>query len=106
MVGVLDPTLTSLRTEPSIVVVDVGCIFTGLGAVVPRMSTVTTNFARWVRAHGMDGMHSALGSRLGTLLVLALVGDHLFDQGRNLGNSKVQIGSSSSSIEMVYGCCR
>ena len=27
----------------------------------------------------LDGMHSALGSGLGTLLVLALVGDHLFN---------------------------
>ena len=55
MVGVIDPPLISLWTEPGVVVVDVGCVFSGIGAVIPRVSTVTTNFARKVRVHSMDG---------------------------------------------------
>jgi hypothetical protein len=49
-----------LWTAPVVVIVDVGRIFTGLGAVVPQVSTVTTNFARWVRVHGMDGNEQLL----------------------------------------------
>ena len=37
----------------------------------------------------LDGMHSTLGSGLGTLLVAALVGDHLFNHGHSLGNREV-----------------
>ena len=122
--------LATLWTEPVVVVVvDVGRIFTGLGAVIPRVSTITTNFTRQVRVHGLDrnehllfvpfveflqlvvhfggehirlldGMHSAFGSELGTLLVPALVGDHLLDQGFGIGDGEIEIGPSSSSVQV------
>ena len=38
-----------------VVVVEVGAVFTGFGAVVPRMSISTTDFAREVSTHGIDG---------------------------------------------------
>jgi hypothetical protein len=38
-----------------IVVVEVGVVFTGFGAVVPRMSIVAADFAHEVRIHGVDG---------------------------------------------------
>ena len=38
-----------------VVVVEVGTIFTGLGAVVPRVSIIATDFTREVRTHGVDG---------------------------------------------------
>ena len=38
-----------------VVVVEVGAIFMGLGAVVPRVSIIATDFAREVQTHGVDG---------------------------------------------------
>ena len=45
-------------------------------------------------------MHTTFGSGLGTLLVPALVGDHLFNQGCSLGNRKIKIGSSSKLSQL------
>ena len=38
-----------------IVIVEVGIVFTGLGAVIPRVSIIATDFACEVRTHGVDG---------------------------------------------------
>ena len=35
-------------TVPIVIVVEVGAVFTGFGAVVPQMSFITTDFAREV----------------------------------------------------------
>ena len=54
----LVPPLASLLwTVPVVVVVVVeeGTVFTGIRAVVPRMSIVTADFAREVRTHGVNG---------------------------------------------------
>ena len=42
------PLATLWWTVPVVVVVEVGAVFTGFGAVVPRMSFITTDFAREV----------------------------------------------------------
>ena len=49
------PPLDSLLWTVPVVIVEVGAVFTGFGAVVPRVSFITTNFAREVRTHGVDG---------------------------------------------------
>ena len=54
----LVPPLASLWwTVPVVVVVvlEVGAVFTGFGAVIPRMSIITADFAREVRTHGVNG---------------------------------------------------
>ena len=53
----LVPHLASLWwTVPVIVVVvEVCAVFTGFGAIVPRMSIVTADFAREVRTHDVNG---------------------------------------------------
>ena len=49
----LVPPLASLLwTIPIVVVVEVGAVFTGFGAVVPRVSIIATDFAHEVRIHG------------------------------------------------------
>ena len=50
-----------------------------------------------------DGVHPAFHLGLGTLLVLTLIGDHLFDQCICFGDREVEEGSSSSSIYVGSG---
>ena len=45
---------------PVVVVVEVGTVFTGFGAVVPLVSFITTDFAREVRFHGTSIVFSML----------------------------------------------
>ena len=56
----LVPHLASLWwTIPVVVViVEVGAVFTGFGAVIPRMSIVATDFAREVQTHGLGVVFS------------------------------------------------
>ena len=57
----LVPLLASLLwTVPVVVVIEVGAVFTGFGAVVPQMSFITTDFAREVRFHGKGIVFSML----------------------------------------------
>ena len=51
----LVPSLASLLWMMPIVVAEVGTVFTGLGAVVLRVSIIATNFALEVRTHGVYG---------------------------------------------------
>ena len=86
----MTPPLASFYTEPGVVVVDVGCVFTGLRGShslsvhshhKPRtLSTSSCHGREWASVAGehvrlLDGMHSALCSGLGTFLIPALVGD-------------------------------
>ena len=41
-------------------VVEVGVVFTGLGAVIPQMSFIATDFAHEERTHGVDGSMNLL----------------------------------------------
>ena len=98
----LVPPLASLlwMVPVVVVVVEVCAVFTGFGVVIPRMSIVTTDFARVVRTHGInrsmdrlfapflqlrgnhiclfDGMH-AFGAGLESFVAPPLVGDHFLD---------------------------
>ena len=57
----LSPPLASLLwTIPIVVLIEIGTIFTGLGAVVPRVSFIATDFARKVRSHGVNGSMNLL----------------------------------------------
>ena len=49
------PPLASMLWTVPIVVIEVGTVFTGFRAIVPRMSIVTADFAREVRTHGVYG---------------------------------------------------
>ena len=59
MVDVIDcsTVITSLWTEP---VVDVGVVLMGLRAIVPQMSTFTTDLAWHMHVHGLDGVEHCL----------------------------------------------
>ena len=66
----LVPPLASLWwTVPIVVVVvvEVGAVFTGFGAIVPRMSIITTNFTHEVRTHGVNGSMDLLFAPLGEM---------------------------------------
>ena len=49
------PLASLLWMVPVVVVVEVGAVFMGFGAVVLRMSIIATDFAREVRTHGIYG---------------------------------------------------
>ena len=55
----------------SAVVVEIRAVLTGLGAVVPRVSIIATDFAREVRTHGVNGSLD---------LLLASIFSQLLDQ--------------------------
>ena len=115
---------------PVVVVVEVGVVFTGFGAVVPRMSIVATDFARKVRTHGihgsvdlllapflhfldeevqfrgnhirlLNGMH-ALRAGLESFIAPPLIGDYFLDQCFGASDGQVEKGSSSSSINVGF----
>ena len=127
------PPLASLWwTVPVVVVVEVCVVFTGFGAVVPRMSIITTDFAREVRTHGVDGsmylllapfLHlldeevqfsgnhirlfdgvQALCAGLESFIAPLLIGDHLLDQFFGFGYGQVEKGSSSRGINIGSRC--
>ena len=130
------PLASFLWTVPTVViiVVEVSAVFTGFGAVIPRMSIITTDFAREVRTHGVDGSvylllapflhlldeevqfcgnHIRLLDSMHTLytgLVLfiapPLIGDYLLDQYFGASDGQVEEGSFSSSINVGSGCRR
>ena len=110
------------------IVVDVGGVFTGLGAVLPLVSIIATNFTREVRTHGVNGsldlllapfsqlldeevqfhgnhihllddMH-ALCLGMESFFAPPLVGDHFLDQCFGVSYGQVEKGSSSSSIDV------
>ena len=55
LVPPLDSLWWTIPVVVVVVVVEVGTIFTGLMAVVPRVSIIATDFTREVRTHGVDG---------------------------------------------------
>ena len=104
----------------------------GLGAVVPRVSIIATDFAREVQTHGvdgslnlslapflhlldeevqfcgnhirlLDGMH-AFRAGMESFIAPPLIGDHLLDQFFCFGDSQVEEGSSDSSINVGSRC--
>ena len=50
--GLIAPPIIVTLLEP---VVDVQCFFTGLGAVIPRMSDLTIDFASHLQIRGQNG---------------------------------------------------
>ena len=57
----LSPPLASLLwTIPVVVLIEIGAVFMGLGAVVPRVSFIGTDFARKVRSQGINGTMNLL----------------------------------------------
>ena len=57
---IVPPLASLLWTVPVVVVVEVGAVFTGFEAVVPRVSIITIDFAREVRLHGTSIVFSML----------------------------------------------
>jgi len=128
MVDVAGSTLGSLLWMMPIVVAEVGAVFTGLGAVVLRVSIIATNFALEVRTHGvygsvdqlltpllhfldeevqfgcnhiclLDDMH-AFGAGLESFITPPLIGDYFLDQFFGFRDGQVEKGSSSISIDI------
>ena len=54
------PLASLLWTIPVVVVVQVGAALTGLGAIIPRESIITTDLAHEVQVHGLGVVFSML----------------------------------------------
>ena len=68
-------------TPGLLAVVEVGVVFTGLGAVVPQMSFIATDFAHEVRTHGV---HESMDLLFAPFL-------HLLDEEVHLSGNHIRL---------------